>query len=44
MLVILVGTHIVGQYIVNLISMFSLAIDALEIIEEDGFSNQKVEA
>ena len=36
-----------GSYyetILNLILMFSVVVDVLEIIEEDGFSNQKVEA
>ena len=30
--------------ILNLILMFSAIVDVLEIIEEDGFSNQKVES
>ena len=36
-----------GSYygtILNLILMFSVVVDVLEIIEEDGLSNQKVEA
>ena len=36
-----------GSYygtILNLILMFSVVVDVLEIIEEDGVSNQKVEA
>ena len=36
-----------GSYygtILNLILMFSVVIDVLKIIEEDGLSNQKVEA
>ena len=36
-----------GSYygtIINLILMFSTVVDVLEIIEEDGVSNQKVEA
>ena len=36
------GSHY--RTILNLILMFSVVVDVLEIIEEDNISNQKVEA